>query len=101
MWDMAIYWAALSTHRFDLKRFARRLRRCNHWLRREVEGNAEDVGIFHIEKLIFVQIVRLTTKRASNDLLAQELGTERTNAENVSDGVGIPSLGEHGDRDDA
>jgi len=29
------------------------------------------------------------------------LGAESANAENVGDGVGVPSFGEHGDRDDA
>ena len=92
---------ALGAHRLDLNRLARRLRRRNDRLRREVEGNAEDVGIFHIEKPFFVQIVGLATQRAANDLLAQELRAEGANAENMGDGVGIPALGEHRDRDDA
>jgi hypothetical protein len=85
---------ALGADRFDLNRLARRLRRCNDRLRREVEGNAEDVGVFHIEKPFFVLFVRHATQRPSNDLLTQELGAEGPNAENMGDGIGIPSLGE-------
>ena len=38
---------------------------------------------------------------AADDLLAQELAAERADTEDVGDGVGVPALGEHGDRDDA
>jgi hypothetical protein len=48
---------ALGTHRLDLNCLAGRLRRCNDWLRREVEGNAEDIGIFYVEQLL-VEVVR-------------------------------------------
>ncbi len=49
----------------------------------------------------FVQLVGLAAQRATDDLLAQKLGAEGANAENVGDGVGIPAFGEHRDRDDA
>jgi hypothetical protein len=40
------------------------------------------------------------TQRTSNNLFAQELGAEGTNAENMGHGIGIPSLGEHRDGHD-
>src|SRR5690606_38411030 len=45
--------------------------------------------------------IRLATQGSTNHLFAQQLGTERTHAEDVSDGVGIPAFGEHGHRHDA
>ena len=41
---------ALGPHGLDLDRLARRLRRSDDRLGREVEGNAEHVGIFDIEE---------------------------------------------------
>ena len=43
---------ALGAHGFDLNRLTRRLRRGDDRLGREIEGNAEDVGIFDIEKTL-------------------------------------------------
>ena len=40
---------ALGAHGLDLNRLARRLRRSHDRLGREVEGNAEDIGVFHVE----------------------------------------------------
>src|SRR5262249_32541838 len=37
---------------------------------------------------------------APNDLLAEELGTKSTHAQHMGDRVGIPTLGEHGNRYD-
>ena len=54
-----------------------------------------------LKESFFVQVVRLATQRAPNDLLAEELGAEGANAENMGDGIGVPSLGEHRDGDDA
>ena len=48
-----------------------------------------------------VQVVGLPAQRAADDLLAQQLGAEGAHAEDVGDGVGVPALGQHGDRDDA
>ena len=92
---------ALGPHRFDLDGLARRLRRRDDRLGGEVEGNAEDVGIFDVEQAFFVQIVGLAAQRAADDLLAQELGAEGADAEDMGDGVGVPALGEHRDGDDA
>ena len=92
---------ALRAHGLDLHRLARRLRRGDDRLGREVEGNAEDVGVFDVEQPFLVQVVGLAAQRAANDLLAQELRAEGADAEDMGDGVGVPALGEHRDRDDA
>ena len=85
----------------DLNGLARRLRRGDHRLRRKVEGDAENVGILHVEAAVVVQVIGLPAQGAANHLLAQQLGAEGANAENVRDGVGIPALGQHGNGDDA
>ena len=92
---------ALGPHGLDLNGLARRLRRRDDRLGREVEGNAEDVGVFDVEQPFLVQVVGLAAQRAADDLLAQELRAEGANAEDVGDGVGIPAFGEHRDGDDA
>ena len=92
---------ALGADGLDLDGLARRLRRRDDRLGREVEGNAEDVGVLDVEQAFFVQVVGLAAQRAADDLLAQKLGAEGADAEDVGDGVGVPALGEHGDRDDA
>ena len=92
---------ALGPHGLDLDRLARRLRRRDDRLGGEVEGNAEDVGVFDVEQALFVQVVGLAAQRAADHLLAQKLGAEGADAEHVGDGVGVPALGEHRDRDDA
>ena len=43
----------------------------------------------------------MAPERAPDRLLAQQLSPERPNAEHVGDGVRVPSLGEHRDRDHA
>ena len=84
---------------------ARRLGRRNDRLRREVEGNAENIGVFHVEEpfigSFLVQIVRLATQRAPDHLLAKQLRPEGANAENMRHGISVPSLREHRDRHDA
>jgi len=45
--------------------------------------------------------VALAAKGAASDLLAEKLGVEGADADDVSDGIGIPALGEHRDGDDA
>jgi len=100
-WEADFEVVALGAHRLDLHRLTRWLWRSNDRLRSEIEGNAEDIRVFHIEQPFFVLFVRHATQRTPNDLLAKELGAEGANAENMGDGIGIPSLGEHRDRDDA
>ena len=87
---------ALRTDGLDLNRLARWLRRSDDGLGREIEGNAEDIGIFDIEETFFIEIVGLAAEGASDDLLAQELGAKGADAEDVSDGVRIPAFREHG-----
>ena len=54
-----------------------------------------------LKQPFFVEVVGLAAQRAADDLLAQELGAEGANAEDVGDGVGVPAFGEHRDGDDA
>ena len=44
---------------------------------------------------------RKAAKAAPDDLLAEKLGAEGADAEDVRHGIGVPALGEHRDRDDA
>ena len=67
----------------------------------EVERDAHDVGVFDVEQAVRVQVVGLPAQAAADHLLAQQLGAEGAHAEDVGDGVGVPSLGQHGDGDDA
>jgi len=57
--------------------------------------------ILNIEEPLLIQLVRLATQGAANNLLAEELRAKGANAEHVGDGVGIPPFGQHGDRDHA
>jgi hypothetical protein len=92
---------ALGADGFHLHGFPWRSRRGDGRLGREVEGDAEDVGVFRIEEALLVEVVGLAAQGAADDLLAEELGAEGSNAEDVCDIVRIPPLGEHGDGDDA
>ena len=69
----------------------------NHGLRRKVEGNAENIRVFHIEEAFVVDVVGLPAKGAADDLLAEELCAEGADSENMGDGIRIPPLGEHRD----
>ena len=73
----------------------------NDRLRREVERDTEDVGILDVEPVLFVQVVRVPTQAAPDHLLAQELRAEGAHAQNVGDGVGVPALRQHRDRNHA
>ena len=86
----------LRPHRLDLYGFAGWLWRGDHRFGGEVERNAEDIGILHIEEPLFVQIVGLAAQGATDDLFAKKLSAECTDAENVSHGIRIPPLGQHG-----
>ena len=89
---------ALRRDRLDLDRLARRLRRRgDHGTGREVERDAEHVGVFDVEHVLFVQVVGLPAQRPADHLLAQELGAERAHPEHMGDGAGIPALGQHRD----
>ena len=86
---------ALRRDRPDLDRLARRLRRGDHRAGREVERDAEHVGVLDVEQVLFIQVVGLPAQRPADDLLAQELGAEGAHPEHVGDGAGIPALGQH------
>ena len=88
---------AFRRDRLDLDRLARRLRRRDHGAGREVERDAEHVGVLDVEHVVFVQVVGLPAQRPADDLLAQELGAEGAHPEHVGDGAGIPALGQHRD----
>src|SRR6218665_1541343 len=77
------------------------LRRRDHGLGVEVEGNAEHVGVFDVEALFCVELVGLAAQCAANHLLAKQLGAKGAHAENMGHGVGVPALGQHGDGDHA
>src|SRR5690349_5764908 len=85
----------------DTNRLARSNRRRDDRLVREIERNAENVGIFDIEQLRLVEIVGLAPKTTTDDLLTKELRAEGAHTENMRDGVGVPTLGQHRNRDDA
>ena len=68
----------------------------------EVEGDAHDVGIFDVEQAgLGVEVVGLAAQAAPDHLLAQKLGAEGADAEDVGDGVRVPPFGQHGHRDHA
>jgi hypothetical protein len=89
---------AVRADRLDLHRLARRLRRRDDGLGGEVEGDAEDVGVFDVEQAFLVEVVGLAAQGAADHLLAQELRAEGADAEHVGDRVGVPAFGEHRDR---
>ena len=91
---------SLRAHGLDLNRLTRRLRGSDNGFGREVERNAEDVCIFNVEEVFFIEVVGLAAKRASDDLFAEELGAKSADAEDVGDGVRIPAFRQHGHRDD-
>ena len=68
--------------------------------RDELERDAVDLGVLGLEQAV-VHGVGASAQAAADHLLAQELAAERAHAEDVGDGVGVPALGEHRDRDDA
>ena len=92
---------SLGTHCLDYDGFAGWGRGGNCWLGCEVEGNAEDVSIFHVEQPIFVELIGLAAQSSADDLFAQQLRAEGTNTQNMCDRIGVPSFGQHGNRYDA
>ena len=48
-----------------------------------------------------VEVIGLAPQRPSNDLLAQKLGAEGANSQDVGDIGRVPAFGEHGDRHNA
>ena len=89
---------SFGPHGFYLNGLARRHRRNHHRLGREVEGDAQDVGVLGVEFAAFVEVVGLAAQGPADHLLAKQLGAEGAHAQHVADGVGIPPFGEHRDR---
>ncbi len=69
--------------------------------RDERERHPIDLGVFWLEHAFFIRCIAHASQRPAHDLLAQELGSEGANPENVRDRVGVPTLGQHRDTDDA
>ena len=68
----------------------------------ERERHAVHLGVLGLEPAsVWVDGVVAPPQAAADDLLAQQLAAERADTEDVGDGVGVPALGEHGDRDHA
>jgi hypothetical protein len=70
----------------------------HHGLCREVEGNAEDVGVLDREQPIRVELVGLPAQRAADHLVAEELRPEGAHAEDVRDSVRVPREARDGGR---
>src|SRR5687767_15135438 len=68
---------ALRSDRSDLNRLYRWRGLGDNRLSREVERNAEDIGVLRIEQTLVVQVVRLAPQRAAHDLLAEKLRAKR------------------------
>ena len=100
-WKLNLKIVPFGSNGFDLNSFAWWLRRRGNWFRREVERNSKDIGVFRVEEIFFIQIVGLSAECATDHLLAKQLGPERSNSEDVSDGVCIPSFCEHRDGNNA
>ena len=91
-------------------------RRLNRSSLEHLEWNPDDVGIFgrvlvdgdsplvrgRLPVLVItLQVVVLAPQGASRDLFAEQLGSKGAQSHDVGDGVGVPSLREHRDRDHA
>jgi len=79
----------------DLHRFWRWLWRGDDRLGGEIERNGENVGIFHDKQPLLIKFVDQAAQGAPDHLFAQQLRAEGANAEDMGDGVGGPTLGEH------
>ena len=88
-------------HGVHAHRLGRLGRLDHHGLGGEVEGDAEDVGIFGVEHFFVIQLVGLAAQGAADDLLTEQLRPEGAHAQHMGDRVGVPALGEHRDRDNA
>ena len=69
--------------------------------RDERERHAVDLGVFRLEPALLVGGVAHAAQAAAHDLLAEKLGAEGPDAQDMGDGVGVPALGEHRDADHA
>ena len=67
----------LGPDRLDLHSLARLLGSNDYRPRREVEGHTEHVCVLDIEQAIIVKVVGLSAQCASNNLLAEGVGSRR------------------------
>ncbi len=67
----------------------------------ERERHAVDVGVLGVEESLVVGGVAHPSQGPADDLLAKQLGAERSDTQNVSHRVRVPSLGQHRDTHDA
>ncbi len=86
----------------DARHLGRRLRRDVLALLGEGEGHAEDIRIFDGEEAGGrIDLIGDPPEAAPHHLLAEQLRAESAHAHDVRDGVGVPPLGQHGNRDHA
>ena len=90
---------ALWTHRLDLNRFSRRLRRSDNWLSVEIERNSKYICIFNVKHAliwaVFIDLIRLAAKGSADYLFAEKLCAKSPDTQHVRDGVGVPAFREH------
>ena len=67
----------------------------------ERERDAVDLRVLGSELAVLADDVRAPAQPTADDLLAQQLASERSDSEDVGDRIGVPSLGEHRHRHDA
>ena len=91
--QVVAFWA-YST---DVHGLPGRLRWSDDGLGGEVEGDSEHVCVLDVEAPLVIQVVGLTAEGSTDDLLTKKLRAEGSDAEHVRDGVGVPTLSEHGD----
>ena len=88
---------AWTWYRFGLRRSA-----LGGLLERDhLERHAEDLGDLLGELSVLAHLVVAPPQPAAHDLLAQQLGHERPQPDDVGDRVAVPSLGQHAHRHDA
>ena len=67
----------------------------------EGKGHTINFGVFRVEMPLLVGGIAHATQPPSDHLFAKQLRAEGAHAQNMGDGVGIPTLGEHRDADHA
>ncbi len=84
-----------------LRRRGRRRSVLTALVRQERERHTEDVDVLGIEQpRCRIQLVGSAPQAPPYDLLAQKLRREGAQAHDMCDRLGVPSLGEHADKDD-
>src|SRR5260370_4228776 len=65
-----------------------------------IERHAVDFGVFGLEMALIVQGMTHPSQTTADDLFAEQLRPERTDAENVRYRRAVPAFGQHGHGDD-